>query len=67
MRTIEMTEILDLYKKCHVNNNESSQPIRNTVNIGTLNNKLNLGSAFKFNGESQYFFSTNTSLQESDN
>ncbi len=42
MHIIENSEILHLYKKCNVSTSNNLE-IRNTINMGTLNNKLNTG------------------------
>ena len=45
MRTVQMTEIEKLYKKCGVDNSSASHA-RLHINTGTLDNKLNTGSLF---------------------
>ncbi len=45
MQTITTEEIISLYKKCDVSVDKSKY-IRNTINLGTLNNKLNIGTNF---------------------
>lgn len=45
MNTIKLNEILELYKKCGINNNTDTK-IRTTINQGTLNNKLNYNVDF---------------------
>lgn len=45
MNTIKLNEILELYKKCGIDNNTNA-PIRTTINQGTLNNRLNFNLDF---------------------
>lgn len=39
MKTISMEEILNLYKRCGVSDQDSKE-IRTTINTGTLDNRL---------------------------
>ena len=41
METVELIEIQKLYRDCHVEMVEN-QPIRSSLNTGSLNNRLNL-------------------------
>ena len=45
MKTIEMTDIINLYKKCNIDASGNGT-IRNTFNYGTLNNTLNVGADY---------------------
>ena len=40
MKTIQVKDILDIYKMCGLTGEESTI-IRNTLNLGTLNRKIN--------------------------
>lgn len=43
MKTIQVKDILDIYKMCGLTGEESTI-IRNTLNLGTLSRKINLGT-----------------------
>lgn len=45
MKTVELIEIEKLYTTCNVKGTEN-HPIRTTLNMGTLNNKLNCDYSF---------------------
>ncbi len=47
MNTIEMSEILNLYRKCGINDISYDKVIRSTLNSGTLNNKLSIGNTLR--------------------
>lgn len=60
MRTIEITEILSLYRKCSLSG-YSSNTIRTDINRGTLDNKLN--SSYDFlNRENKTSVWSNTAI-----
>jgi len=59
MKTITISEILGLYKKYDVN---ESKYIRNTINLGTLNNRLNTGNSFINNNRTHSVWIDNTSI-----
>ena len=44
MKTIQVKDILDIYKLCGLNGDENTV-IRNSINLGTLKQRLNLGSS----------------------
>ncbi len=44
MKTIQVKDILDIYKLCVLNGDENTV-IRNSINLGTLKRRLNLGNA----------------------
>ena len=44
MKTIQVKDILDIYKLCVLNGDENTV-IRNSINLSTLNRKLNLRNA----------------------
>ena len=44
MKTIQVKDILDIYKLCGLNGDENTV-IRNSINLGTLKRRLNLGSS----------------------
>ena len=44
MKTIQVKDILDIYKLCVLNGDENTV-IRNSINLGTLKRRLNLGSS----------------------
>ena len=44
MKTIQVQDILDLYKICGLSGDESTV-IRSSINLGTLKRRLNLGSS----------------------
>ena len=44
MKTIQVKDILDIYKICVLNGDENTV-IRNSINLGTLKRRLNLGNA----------------------
>ena len=60
MKTIEMTEILNLYRKCGIDNTSKNGIVRNTLNSGTLNNKLNIGNAIENNTANNSIWTNNT-------
>ena len=43
MKTIRMEDILYLYKKCGADPEMDERNMRRTINLGTMNNKLNTG------------------------
>jgi hypothetical protein len=45
METVELIEIQKLYRDCHVEMVEN-QPIRSSLNTGSLNNRLNCDYSF---------------------
>lgn len=45
MKTVDLIEIEKLYTACKVNETRNS-PIRTSLNMGTLNNKLNCDYSF---------------------
>lgn len=47
MNTIEMSEILNLYRKCGINDISYDKVIRSTLNSRTLNNKLSIGNTLR--------------------
>ena len=49
MSTVQMPEIIGLYKKCALNS-ERNYSIRTEINTGTLSNRLNSGIIFVENG-----------------
>ena len=44
MKTIQVKDILDIYKLCGLNGDENTV-ITNSINLGTLKRRLNLGSS----------------------
>lgn len=44
METIQVKDILDIYKLCGLNGDENTV-IRNSINLGTLKRRLNLGNS----------------------
>lgn len=59
MKTITISEILGLYKKYDANIG-GSRYIRNTINLGTLNNRLNTGNSFINNNRTHSVWTDNT-------
>jgi len=60
MKTITISEILGLYKKYDINI-DGSKYIRNTINLGTLNNRLNTGNSL-INNRTNSVWTNNTSI-----
>ncbi len=59
MKTIDISEILNLYEKCNVDTNGNGV-IRNTINSRALNNKLNTGNSFDNNIPQNSVWTNNT-------
>lgn len=59
MKTIDISEILNLYEKCNVGTNGNGV-IRNTINSRALNNKLNTGNSFDNNIPQNSVWTNNT-------
>lgn len=63
MKTIEMSEILNLYRKCGIEDTVQNGAMRNTLNLGTLNNKLNIGNAIENTMVNNSIWTNNTLTQ----